>query len=235
VPQLLPIFALDTVLMPGSPLPLHIFEPRYRQLLVDVQKADNPAFGIVCVRPPKPADSDESPPVSNGSADGPTSLSTLAEVGTLAVITRTEAYADGRSDVVTVGRRRFRLLDLEPGDVPYLQARVEWLAEDEGDVSSALRERAQQGCTRYLETLAAFVGTQPARMNFAAEAVALSYQVSNPIRLASGERQQLLEAETAAARLLAALHLLRRELVLLPRTRSIPVAPSVLYLDAGLN
>jgi uncharacterized protein len=231
VPQLLPIFALDTVLMPGSPLPLHIFEPRYRQLLVDVQKADTPAFGVVCVQPPKRDDYGETPAVPDAAA----SLATLAAVGTLAVISRVEPYADGRSDVVTVGRRRFRVVSLEPGDTPYLQARVEWLAEDEGKVSTALRDRAERGCTRYLEALAAFVGTQPARINYAPDAIALSYQVANPIRLASGERQQLLEAETAAARLLAALHLLRRELILLPRTRSIPVAPSVLYLDAGLN
>ena len=55
------------------------------------------------------------------------------------------------------------------------------------------------------------------------------------MRLANGERQDLLEAATAAERLRLALRLLRREIVLLSRTRSVPSPPGVLQLDARPN
>ena len=53
-------------------------------------------------------------------------------VGTFASILEVEPYEDGRSDLLTVGSRRFRLLGVEPIGKPYLQARVDWLPEEHG-------------------------------------------------------------------------------------------------------
>jgi hypothetical protein len=243
VAPLLPIFVLDTVLMPGAALPLHVFEPRYRQLVIDVQQAGQqvsaePAFGVVCVRRGAPAvpDITDTPGISDKRVEVVTATGdSLCGVGTLAAIIRAEPYADGRSDLVTVGRRRFRLTRLEPDGAPYLRAAVDWLPEDDGDVSAALLDKAQQRCSRYLGALGALVGTEPGRIEYASDPMTMSYQVANRIRLTSAERQELLEADTAALRLRAALRLLRRELALLPRTRSIPVAASALHVETSVN
>jgi Lon protease-like protein len=265
VPQLLPIFPLDTVLLPGTPLPLHIFEPRYRALVADLwadgaARPDQPGFGIVALRrpgtadgvqgpgrhqradpPPEPDSGDSSPDAASGSADSPATESVLAEpatlamVGTLATIVEVEPYDDGRADLLTVGSRRFRLVELHSSGKPYLQANVEWLPEEAGPASGALMEAARVRCASYLAALARLAGRELPDVDFADEPMALSYQVASRMRLSNGERQALLEAPTAAERLRGTLRLLRREIVLLDRTHSVPVSPGVLRVESRPN
>ena len=95
MPELVPIFPLDTVLMPGAPLPLHIFEPRYRVLVNDVwdarQSAATPAFGIIAVRSLDSAADVRGPgraPTTEAAdlgedADGGSGQTALASIGTL--------------------------------------------------------------------------------------------------------------------------------------------------------
>src|SRR2546422_5062931 len=90
----LPIFPLPIVLFPGAPQPLHVFEPRYRQLLADCLAADR-RFGIAYV----PAERDA----------GVEPLPRPGDVGCVAVIRNTQGLPDGRSNVLTVGERRFVL------------------------------------------------------------------------------------------------------------------------------
>ena len=250
--ELLPIFPLDSVLLPGAPLPLHIFEPRYRALIADVwntgraapptRTPNDPAgFGIVSLRypasgsevrgpgrrqPPKAATDRESPDGDPGQ---------LALVGTFASIIEVEPYEDGRSDLLTVGGKRFQLLEIEPSDKPYLQASIEWLPEEHGPVSPALAAAARTRCIRYLGELARLADRELPTVTFSDDPVALSYQVAGRMRLANSERQGLLEAASAAERLGTALRLLRREIVLLSHTRSVPVSPGLLYLELGPN
>ncbi len=116
----IPVFPLDHVLLPGLPLPLHIFEPRYRQMLADIEAARG-GFGIVAL--------------SRGSE---TSADVdFAKIGTLAEILEKEPYPDGSCDLLTVGSRRFRIVDVDSSAKPYLQAQVEWLSEDDGDRRNA--------------------------------------------------------------------------------------------------
>ena len=227
VAPLLPIFPLDTVLLPGAPMPLHIFEPRYRALVADVWsdrdgRPEQPGFGIVSIghragggevrgpgRLQRPnADTDpagEDLPLDQVGEPSPTSaLDDLALVGTFASILEVEPYSDGRSDVLTVGERRFRLLELVPNGKPYLQARVEWLPEELGVVSEALAEAARSRCARYLAVLARLADRELPEVKFATDPIALSYQVAGRMRLANRERQGLLEAATASDRLRAA-------------------------------
>jgi len=87
-----PLFPLRTVLYPGGPLPLRIFEPRYLDMVSDCLKRDAP-FGVLLIR--------------NGSETGP---ATTYEVGTLARITDWYQGSDGLLGVTAIGEQRFRLL-----------------------------------------------------------------------------------------------------------------------------
>jgi ATP-dependent Lon protease len=88
----LPIFPLALVLFPGVPLPLHIFEPRYRQMLSDV-RAGNSLFGVSYFD------------ASTSDRDIPPA----GHVGCVAEVTETQALPDGRSNILTVGIIRYRI------------------------------------------------------------------------------------------------------------------------------
>ena len=92
--ETVPVFPLGTVLMPGALLPLHIFEPRYRQLTIDLVTGAVPdkEFGVVAVR--EGFDTDRH------------GIDALATVGCSARLLDVRRLPDGRYDVVTEGRRR---------------------------------------------------------------------------------------------------------------------------------
>lgn len=120
VVETLPLFPLGTVLLPGASLPLHIFEPRYRQLTIDLVTGALPGkhFGVVAVREGwSPDDGREG----------------LHEVGCTASLREVRRLPDGRFDIQTQGERRFRLLDIDDSTAPYLVANVEWVPDLEGD------------------------------------------------------------------------------------------------------
>lgn len=101
--SLLPLFPLDLVLLPGTPLPLHIFEPRYKEMIGECLEQKE-VFGILRV-------------LSEG----------LADIGcTAEVVAVTKTYDDGRMDIVTQGRQRFELLSVNQeraflrGEILYL-------------------------------------------------------------------------------------------------------------------
>jgi len=87
-----PLFPLNTVLFPGGPLPLRIFEPRYLTMVSDCVQQDSP-FGVLLIR--------------NGNETG---LATTHEVGTLARITDWYQGSDGLLGVTAVGLQRFRVI-----------------------------------------------------------------------------------------------------------------------------
>ncbi len=89
-----PLFPLSTVLYPGGPLPLRIFEPRYLDMISDCLKNDKP-FGVLLIR--------------SGSETGP---ATTYEVGTLARITDWYQGSDGLLGITAVGEQRFRLISV---------------------------------------------------------------------------------------------------------------------------
>ncbi|HEY0084197.1 MAG TPA: LON peptidase substrate-binding domain-containing protein, partial [Pyrinomonadaceae bacterium] len=122
----LPLFPLPLVLFPGVPLPLHIFEERYRRMLADV-RAGNNFFGLsyfdlntaTNTRPP------------------------VGHVGCAAEVVEAQTLADGRSNILTVGLVRYRLSAyVDMGD-PYLVGQVEFF-EDEHEDEELLAARARQ-------------------------------------------------------------------------------------------
>src|SRR3989449_6093734 len=119
----LPIFPLPIVLFPGTPQPLHVFEPRYRQLLADCLAADR-RFGIAYV-PAEPEPGSEP-------------LPRPGDVGCVALIQNTQALPDGRSNILTVGERRFVLIDWVGSDRPYRLARVEEFDDEPVEASETV-------------------------------------------------------------------------------------------------
>jgi Lon protease-like protein len=122
----LPLFPLPVVLFPGVPMPLHIFEPRYRRMLEDIQLRDQ-LFGLSYFDA-SAADS-AVPPVGH--------------MGCVAEVTEVQPMPDGRSNVLTVGLIRYRVeAYIEHGD-PYLVGAVTFF-EDEEEDEEVLARGAQE-------------------------------------------------------------------------------------------
>lgn len=198
----LPLFPLHVVLFPGRPLPLHIFEPRYRRLLDDALQAER-RFGVVAIRYGR---------AEYGDAD-------VYRVGTIAEIVRVEQLDDGRSNIVTRGAERFRVRRLLRNG-PYLRGEVDLLEEQEPDAETApftvaLRHHLQS----YLSDLGA--GDPGSRLP--ARPDALAWLAAYAAELHLTEQQQLLEIDSVTERLQTILRLLRREHHLLRRLGHITV------------
>src|SRR4030095_8895842 len=88
----LPLFPLPVVLFPGVPLPLHIFEPRYRQLLSDIGVSNN-LFGLAYF----------------DATIATTEVPPAGHVGCVAEVTETQTFPDGRSNILTLGLIRYRI------------------------------------------------------------------------------------------------------------------------------
>ncbi len=116
----LPIFPLPLVLLPNELLPLHIFEPRYRQMFKDIQSQDN-FFGISLFNP------------SESFIDKPET----GTVGCVAEVRNADVLEDGRSNILTMGVMRYRLLDYIESDAPYLVGEVNFF-EDEAEDETIL-------------------------------------------------------------------------------------------------
>ena len=232
----IPLFPLHAVLMPGAPLPLHIFEPRYRALVADCLAAAAP-FGVVAIQSGRE--------VGGG-------IVAFASVGTLAEIREVSRYPDGRFDIVTVGTSRFRLSGMDQGRRAYLVGIGELLPELLGDAERAARlaRRVRSGFVRYLELLqpaadgdgpAGEAGTSPsgdadpgvgadrpaaaladleeiaARLAPPDDPTALAHVVGGLVHAELPRRQRLLEAATTEERLADLDALLGREIALLAR------------------
>ena len=211
------MFPLDHVLLPGLPLPLHIFESRYQQMLADIA-TPHPAFGIVALHRGVETSADVE----------------FAEVGTLAEILEQEPYPDGSCDLLTIGSRRFRVVEVDRSSKPYLQARVEWLSEDDGEMASDLVPMAVAAFGRYSQVLSA-LSSRERDTDLAEDPLRLSYEIAARVQLPVGQRQRLLAMSSAAERLAACLVMMRREIALIQSTRSVPVAMQALRIRPGSN
>jgi hypothetical protein len=226
--QLLPLFPVGHVLMPGCPLPLRIFEPRYRRLLADVAGEDGPRrFGVVALLTGPEVDTgfDEAAP-------------TLAEVGTVAEILEMQRAPDGTYVLLTGGSSRFRIDRLVDTTAPYLEAEVTYLDELAGPLPKNLTAQTRALAAEYRRIVAKLTGdpndaepTDP----YPSDPILLSYRLATEVPLAQPDHQDLLEDDNATSRLLHVQRVLRREVALLRGTRSIAVSPAVLRAALGLN
>jgi Lon protease-like protein len=225
VAKVIPLFPLSHVLLPGMPLPLHIFEQRYRDLIDDIADLPTgPAFGVIALR------SGTEAVTPHTTSEGPD----VEPVGTLAEILEIERADDGTSDLLSVGSRRFRVVALLPEGKPYLRAEIEYLDEADGELTNAQAVRARELMDVYDSMLMRIAG-RGTGAELPDDANQLSYQLAARLPLPPGEKQALLNDPTTAERLVRLGRLLRREIALLQRTRSIAVSPAVLRLVTGTN
>jgi Lon protease-like protein len=172
VSALLPLFPLDLVLLPGTPLPLHIFEPRYREMISECLDRKQ-EFGVVRGKEQE-----------------------LAEIGcTAEILTVTNKYPDGRMDIVTEGRRRFELMQLNQ-ERSFLQAEVLYLEDEPGVASKEEMERAIE-LHGEIMTLA---GAQPEKSSEIDEHQ-LSFHLAGSLPLDPDFKQNLLGMKSEAERL----------------------------------
>ncbi|HEX3279930.1 MAG TPA: LON peptidase substrate-binding domain-containing protein [Pyrinomonadaceae bacterium] len=183
----LPIFPLALVLFPGVPLPLHIFEPRYRQMLDDV-RAGNSLFGVSYF--------DASTAEQDRPAPG--------HVGCVAEVTETQTMPDGRSNILTVGIIRYRLEEYLDRNEPYLLARVSYF-EDEEEDATALSESARDVAETFTRIARAVRAINDERASLPdisdTEPQRLSFLVAAAMEVDTEIKQELLELRSTTARL----------------------------------
>jgi uncharacterized protein len=219
VAETLPLFPLGTVLMPGAALPLHIFEPRYRQLTVDLVTGAVPdrQFGVVAVREGWTPDDD--------------GLRSLHLIGCTAEMRDVRRLPDGRFDIVTKGGRRFRLLDLDAESKPYLMGSVEYLPDAEppppAGMIQMLSAAARAAHRRYCAT--AWKAGDWSEPDPDMDPSALAHVLAADCLLPIDDRQHLLEQISPTERLRMIRMLMARETGLLSQLRAVP-APIASYL-----
>ena len=184
----LPMFPLGAVLFPGAILPLHVFEPRYRQLMTDCLAGDG-RFGVVLI--------------SRGSDVG--GGDERVSVGTEASIEKAARFDDGRWAVVARGRRRIAVESWLPDD-PYPVAAVRPLPAPLGEPDPAALGEAAAAVRRARALLselgqAPAPGDPPAAGEPAGDHEAATWQLCDDAPLGPLDRQRLLEIGDAAERL----------------------------------
>ena len=183
----LPIFPLAVVLFPGVPLPLHIFEPRYRQMLTDIE-VNNSLFGVSYFDATN--STHEVPPAGH--------------IGCVAEVSETQTLPDGRSNILTVGVIRYRIDEyVERGD-PYLVARVSFFEDNEED-DELLRESSHEVAETFTRIARAVRTINDERASLPdisdTEPQRLSFLVAAAMEVDTDLKQELLELRSTSDRL----------------------------------
>ena len=185
----LPIFPLSVVLFPGTPLPLHIFEPRYRRMLGDCLAGDR-RFGIT------PAGSEDRMPETG-------------TVGCVAEIRVNQEMADGRSNIVVLGAERFVVTRPVEDDAPYFVAMVQPFDEDPASEPPAeTAARLREAFAGYYALLRQLNDVEPEDADLPEDSLGLSFHVAAAIECDPGVKQRLLVERSTTRRVEALLLLL---------------------------
>jgi len=203
----LPMFPLGAVLFPGMQLPLHVFEDRYRSLVQHLLQLPEQRrnFGIVAIR--------------EGYEVGSHGMQSAHRVGCEARLAAVRSHSDGRYDIGVIGRRRLRLLEMDTSG-PYLLGQVEYLDEPEGPGPALTAERALEVFAAYRAALGQARDVPDS--DHPGQAVPLSYSLAGVVALTLRERQELLECESASARLALLSSMLVDELAAMRAVPSLP-------------
>lgn len=183
----LPIFPLPLVLMPYELLPLHIFEPRYRQMLKDIELRRN-LFGISFFEPR--SDFEERPKEGT--------------VGCVAEIRQAQTLPDERSNILTSGLIRYRILGYADTNTPYFSAEVEFF-EDEKESDDLLLPIADEVFELFERVAKAAFKLSGNRGQFPevpkADPEQLSFLVSAAFNLDNEVKMQFVEMTSTSERL----------------------------------
>ena len=168
---LLPLFPLEVVLLPGTPLPLHIFEPRYKEMIRECIGNEGP-FGVV-----------------RALEEG------IADIGcTAEIVSITKEYPDGRMDLIAEGRKRFEVLELNE-ERSFLRAEILLVPDEAADVGEQDRGQAIQ-LHREILSLAGAVQDLSS-----ADHTQLSFHLAASLPLDLDFKQKLLTLRSEGARL----------------------------------
>ena len=168
---LLPLFPLDLVLLPGAPLPLHIFEPRYKEMIMECLDRKS-VFGMIRSKDEK-----------------------LASIGcTAEIINVLKKYPDGRMDILAEGKKRFEVLQVNQ-DRAFLQADVFYLDDED---SPALAADIKKAIALHQEIMA-LAGAQPEDVE-ESETAQLAYRLAGSLPFDPDFQQALLEMNSEAER-----------------------------------
>lgn len=183
----LPLFPLPVVLFPGVPLPLHIFEPRYRQMLDDIRLTKN-LFGLAYFDPTLTGN--EIPPAGS--------------VGCVAEVTETQTFPDGRSNILTLGVIRYRIESYVDRGEPYLVAQVSFFEDDEEDETllSGPAKDVADTFTRIAQAVRTINDERAALPDISnTEPQRLSFLVAAAMEIDAEVKQELLELRSTSERL----------------------------------
>jgi uncharacterized protein len=212
--------------MPGTSLPLHVFEPRYRQLTIDLVTGTVPGkeFGVIAVREGWAPDSD--------------GIRGLHRVGCTAELRDVRKLPDGRFDIVTRGSRRFRLIELDSRSRPYLIGTVEWLPDTPDDDTGedkllGLTSAARAAHQRYCQT--AWRAEEWREPALDVDSETLPHLLAADCLLPMRDRQLLLEQTCPTRRLRMVRALLYREASLLSELRAVPAPLSSYAVEHSDN
>ena len=179
----LPLFPLQAVLFPEATMRLHIFEPRYREMIGRCLEHEEP-FGVCLI-------------LEGEEVGGP---ALPHRIGTEAGIIASQRYHDGRYDIVVEGRRRLEVMTLDRTR-PYLRAYVRFLEEREGSVDPALVEAVAKLFEAVLESLELSGEAVIDETWKDLDARTLSYKVASALPVGEDAKQEILEVPDTASRL----------------------------------
>lgn len=205
--KMLPIFPLNTVLMPHQLMPLHIFENRYRRLMADLLALpeSEQRFGIVSIV--KGSETNEDFPQ-------------LAEIGTIAVLRKTTSNPDGTFEITVIGGERFDIKSISVSKAPYLIGEVRTRKETPTNFDRATITLAQEKCIDFMMMIDA--DNDNASRALPDEPSALSFLIAGLLPLTSIEQQGLLNIDDANLRLKAVMKIINRETILMQEIPSVP-------------
>jgi Lon protease-like protein len=183
----LPIFPLPVVLFPGMPMPLHIFEERYRKMLTDI-RADNNLFGLSYF---DVADSERDVPPAG-------------HIGCVAEVAETQGLPDGRSNILAVGVVRYEIESyVESGDL-YLVGRARYF-EDEDEETPSLATQSHDVAAMFMRVANSIRAINDERGSLPdisdTDPQRLSFLVAAAMEIELGQKQELLELKSTAERL----------------------------------
>jgi Lon protease-like protein len=197
----LPLFPLNTVLFPGMPLHLHIFEERYKQMMRFCLDKRQP-FGAVLIR-------------HGAEAHGP--LAEPFEVGCIARIVHNQLLDEGRMNIIAMGQGRFRIHALEAKKTPYLVGRVDLYPLDISDEASLAS--AAQGLIplvrHYLQLLPQEGEARPDSVQIPENPTTLAYLAAMLLQVPALKKQEFLSMDRAVDLLFDLQAAYRREIALL--------------------
>jgi Lon protease-like protein len=171
-PERIPLFPLNVVLLPGAPLPLHIFEPRYKQMVKDCLE-EKSEFGMLLSLPKG-----------------------VARVGcTAEIVEVAKRYSDGRMDILTVGRAPFRVVELFQEN-SLLEGEVYYLEDRE----TAVNSRIQQELIELYEVCHTLVFEDYPKNLQGEPPEGLSYLIASTLPLDLLWKQQILELRSEVDR-----------------------------------